>query len=180
MMCGASDRLRRRRDFGINHSWGFVSALFNSQPYNDTTSGFEARAFLSADRSLLDVSVQFTQMLMLSTCARWLTISGQQQEKTMSGTPHMLITITLSVNLLYFIYIVLTQCSERLGGNIFSVNLFGDNSPGVLCVTRSIHRNALRGLVFFPLGALTLHQRHIFFTLNCTLLCNNRRCFLAP
>lgn len=133
-----------KRQFGVNHSWGFVSALFSSQPYNDTTSRCEARVFSSANRSLFSVSVQFTQMLMLSTCVRWLTIAGQKQEKTMAGTPHML-SITLSVKLLHFISIVLTQCSERPGGNIFSASLFGDDSPGVLCVTCSTHRTTLRG-----------------------------------
>lgn len=132
------------RHIGVNHSWRFVAALFSSQPCNDTTSGCEAHVFSSADRSLFSVSVQFTQMLMLSKCVCWLTIAGQQQEKTMAGTSHVL-TITLSVNLLHFISIVLTQCSERLDGNIFSANLFGENSPRVLCVTRSTHRTALRG-----------------------------------
>lgn len=141
---GAGSPAPRDTLAGVNHSWGFVSALFSSQPYNDTTSGCEARVFSSADRSLFSVSVQFTQMLMLSTCVCWLTIAGQQHEKTMAGTPHAL-TITLSVNLLHFISIVLTQCSELLGGNIFSANLFGENSPRVLCVTRSTHRTALRG-----------------------------------
>lgn len=72
----AHDRMRQAR---LRHQpfRGFVSALFSSKPYNDTTSGFEARALSSADRSLFDASVQFTQMLMLSTYVCWLTIASQ-------------------------------------------------------------------------------------------------------